>query len=530
MSIGGVALSWLLKQEGLLAAPIKPELEKKTFDLIPKMPHHEPKAKAMIYMFMQGGPSHIDLFERKPELEKRAGEAYPGKLKFDSPEQVVNKLYPSPWKWQKFGECGTEISTLLPHLGSIVDDVCLVRSMRTAVNNHGQSTVALNTGRTLAGRPVLGSWLSYGLGSESQDLPAYMVLVDPGGHPVDGVTNWSNGFMPPLFQGTVVRSAEPRILNLDPPPHRHSIPLHNSMSRIGTPWVACDPKKIIGIVETNELDDVSPFTDPDAASDRIAQHTVEFLIHEYRAGRIPKEFLPMQAGVGNIANAVMIGLGRSADIPPFTMYTEVFQDGLVGLMESGKLTGASTTALTLSPGKMQHVFDNIDFFAPKIVLRPQEISNNPGIVRRLGVITMNTALEIDIYGHINSTHVAGTQMMNGIGGSGDFTRNAYLSIYMAPSIAKGGRISTIVPMASHVDHNEHSVQIVVTEQGIADLRGLGPAERAKALIENCAHPMYRDYLRQYLAESKPGHLRHDLAKCFELHRNLLDFGRMLPDG
>ena len=318
------------------------------------------------------------------------------------------------------------------------------------------------------------------------------------------------------------------VFHLDPPPHRNAIPLRDVMSRIGTPWAACDPKKIIGIVETNEPDDVSPFTEPDAASDRIAEHVVNFLIREHQLGRIPKEFLPLQAGVGNVANAVMIGLGKSTEIPPFTMYTEVFQDGLVGLMESGKLVGASTTALTLSPSKMKHVFDNIDFFAPRIVLRPQEISNNPGIVRRLGVITINTALEIDIYGHINSTHVAGTQMMNGIGGSGDFTRNAYLSIYMAPSVAKGGRISTIVPMASHVDHNEHSVQIVVTEQGIADLRGLGPAERAKALIENCAHPLYRDYLMRYVAESRQGHLRHDLAKCFELHRNLLEFGTMLP--
>jgi acetyl-CoA hydrolase len=199
------------------------------------------------------------------------------------------------------------------------------------------------------------------------------------------------------------------------------------------------------------------------------------------------------------------------------------------LMAAGKLIGASTTSLTLSPTKLKFLYEHLDEFGPKIVMRPQELSNNPGVVRRLGVITTNTALEVDIYGHANSTHVAGTQMMNGIGGSGDFTRNAYLSVFMAPSVAKNGRISTIVPMASHVDHNEHSVHVVVTDQGVADLRGLGPIERANALIDNCAHPAYRPYLHKYLEDAPPGHIRHDLLKCFEMHRNLMEAGAMLPD-
>ena len=156
----------------------------------------------------------------------------------------------------------------------------------------------------------------------------------------------------------------------------------------------------------------------------------------------------------------------------------------------GRLTAASTTSLTLSSEVLQTVYDNMDFFAPRIVLRPQELSNHPGVVLRLGVIAMNTALEIDIYGNVNSSHVFGTDIMNGVGGSGEFTRNAYLSIYMCPSIAKGGKISSIVPMVPHVDNNEHSVQVVVTEQGLADLRGLGPMQRAKAIIEKCAHPAY----------------------------------------
>ncbi|MDK2972347.1 MAG: propionyl-CoA:succinyl-CoA transferase [Candidatus Sumerlaeota bacterium] len=313
------------------------------------------------------------------------------------------------------------------------------------------------------------------------------------------------------------------------PPYRSPIPIFHCLERIGWPYATIDPKKVIGIVETDEPDDVNPFAPADAVSNRLASNVVHFLCEEKASGRIPKQFLPLQSGVGNIANAVMAGLGESEDIPPFLMYSEVFQDALVDLMLNGKLVGASATSLTLSPERLKQVYDNMDFFVPRIVLRPQELSNNPGIVRRLGVITTNTALEVDIYGHANSTHVSGTQMMNGVGGSGDFTRNAYLSIFMCPSVAKGGRISTIVPMATHVDHNEHSVQVVITEQGIADLRGKGPIERAKTLIDNCAHPAYRPYLHKYLETSPMGHIRHDLRRCFEMHLNLAECGQMLPD-
>lgn len=316
---------------------------------------------------------------------------------------------------------------------------------------------------------------------------------------------------------------------LPPPPHRKPIPIYHPLDKIGFPFAYVNPEKVLGVVETNIPDDVGTFAEPDETSLGIAENVVRFLVGEMRAGRIPPEFLPLQSGVGNIANAVMEGLGASKEIPPFHMYSEVFQDSLVGLMEAGKLVGASTTSLTLSPAKLQHLYANMDFFGPRIVLRPQEISNNPGMVRRLGVITTNTALEVDIYGHANSTHVSGTQMMNGIGGSGDFTRNAFLSIFMCPSVAKGGRISTIVPMCTHVDHNEHSVAVVVTEQGIADLRGLGPIERAQMLISHCAHPGYRPYLRRYLEDAPPGHIRHDLHRCFELHNNLAEHGAMLPE-
>ncbi|MDX2175058.1 MAG: acetyl-CoA hydrolase/transferase family protein [Candidatus Sumerlaeia bacterium] len=319
------------------------------------------------------------------------------------------------------------------------------------------------------------------------------------------------------------------IFLLPAPPNRSPIPLYGALDRIGFNFATVDPAKVIGVVETNEPDDVGGFDEPDPVSTAIGQNVIKFLFDEMTSGRIPREFLPMQSGVGNIANAVMSALGESPDIPPFIMYSEVFQDSLIALMERGKLIGASTTSLTLSPPMMKRVYENMDFYAPRIVLRPQEISNNPGVIRRLGVITTNTALEVDIYGHINSTHVCGSQMMNGIGGSGDFTRNAYISIYMCPSTAKGGRISTLVPMCSHVDHNEHSVQVVITEQGIADLRGLDPTERAHTLINKCAHPGYRDYLNKYIGEAERGHIPHILERAFELHLNLKRTGSMLPE-
>lgn len=315
---------------------------------------------------------------------------------------------------------------------------------------------------------------------------------------------------------------------LPPPPHRSPIPIYHPLSRMGVPFATVDPAKVVGVVQTDEPDDVAPFSAPDAVSQQIAGHVIEFLLHELRAGRIPPDFLPLQSGVGNVANAVMHGLGEHPEVPPFAMYTEVFQDALVDLMEAGRLTAASTCALTLSPPQIRRVYDRMDVFAPRIVLRPQELTNNPGVVRRLGVITLNTALEADVYGNANSTHVAGTQMVNGIGGSGDYTRNGYLSFLVTPSLAKGGAVSAIVPMVSHVDHNEHSVQVLVTEQGLADLRGLGPMARAAAVIENCAHPSFRDLLRDYVRDARPGHTRHDLGRAFALHQALAERGTMRP--
>ena len=231
--LSGVALSWLLRQDGLSAAPAKPTLERPTYDLKAKQPVHEPQARAMISMFMQGGPSHLDLFDPKPELQKRHLENFPGEIKYDNAAEASAKLFGCPWKFSKHGECGMDLSELLPHLGEVADDICLIRSMHTGVNNHGQSINALNTGRSTPGRPALGSWMTYGLGSESQNLPAFVVLSDPAGLPVLGVENWQNGWLPSLYQGTVVRPQEPRILNLDPPPQLAGAPQDRLLSYLG---------------------------------------------------------------------------------------------------------------------------------------------------------------------------------------------------------------------------------------------------------------------------------------------------------
>ncbi len=217
MGIGSIALACLLKQENLLASPATVALENRSFDLLPKQPHHQPQANAMISLFMHGGPSHMDLMDPKPELTKLNGKDYVGEVTYSFINAASKKLLGSPWKFEPRGECGTELSELLPHLSEIIDDVCVVRSMHTDINGHEPSIWSMHTGLSRPGRPGLGSWLTYGLGSENQNLPAYVVMPDPGGHPVDGVRNWSNGWMPPLFQGTVARSKEPRILNLTPP-------------------------------------------------------------------------------------------------------------------------------------------------------------------------------------------------------------------------------------------------------------------------------------------------------------------------
>lgn len=301
------------------------------------------------------------------------------------------------------------------------------------------------------------------------------------------------------------------------PPMRREIPIYGVADRIGSPLCVVPPSRIAGIVHTSQADEVAGFSEANAVTEAIGSHVAEFLASDMNAGRIPAGFLPLQSGVGDIANSVLAALGAHSEIPRFEMYTEVLQDSVVPLLESGRCTFASTCALTLGAEKMKEVTDNLEFFRPRILMRPQEISNHPEVVRRLGIISMNTAIEVDIFGNVNSTHVLGRQMMNGIGGSGDFTRNAYLSVFSCPSTAKCGKISTIVPHVSHMDHSEHSVQVVVTEQGVADLRGLAPYERARLIIDRCAHPDFRDQLNGYLSLVGEGHTPQSLSRAFAMH-------------
>jgi len=306
------------------------------------------------------------------------------------------------------------------------------------------------------------------------------------------------------------------------PPHRREIPVYAVSDRIGTPAIKVDPSRIAGIVKTSRADEVGGFKETDPVTEKIGENVAKFLADELKSGRIPGDFLPIQSGVGNIANAVLGALGANQAIPPFEMYSEVIQDSVVGLMKSGDIKFGSATSLTLSPPMLKEVYEDLDFFKDRIVLRPQEISNHPEVVRRLGIISINTAIEADIWGNINSTHVMGANLMNGIGGSGDFTRNAYISIFTCPSIAKGGAISTIVPMVAHLDHSEHSVQVLVTEQGIADLRGKDPVQRAREIVDKCAHPEYRDQLHTYFDGVKGGHTPQTLQTVFAMHQAFME--------
>lgn len=298
-------------------------------------------------------------------------------------------------------------------------------------------------------------------------------------------------------------------------PDRQPIPLTQPMQRIGRSTIDIDPSRIAAIVITDRPDSPSNVLPPDSETEAIAQHIVGFFSAEVAAGRLTPALRPLQAGIGTIANAVLHGLIGS----PFTnltMFSEVLQDSAIALIDAGQLAFASASSITLSSRMNDTFLTHLERYRDKLVLRPQEISNHPEIVRRLGIIALNTALEFDLYGNVNSTHVGGTHMMNGIGGSGDFARNGQLSIFVTKSVAKGGSISCVVPMVPHVDHTEHDVDILVTEWGLADLRGLAPRERAPLIIERCAHPDYRARLTRYFEQAceHGGQTPHRLDRAF----------------
>ena len=316
------------------------------------------------------------------------------------------------------------------------------------------------------------------------------------------------------------------LYELQDPPKRREIPIYEVQGRVGLEYVKVNPEKIF-VVETERDGEGGGFAPLDEVTARIGNNVAEFFVAEMRAGRIPAHFLPIQSGVGNIANAVLGSMGSNPDIPRFEVYTEVIQDAVIDMMQKGNISFASGCSLTVSNEVLDKFYNDLPFFKNKLVLRPSEISNNPGLARRLGIIALNTAIEVDIFGSVNSTHVNGTKMMNGIGGSGDFTRNSYLSIFLTPSTAKNGAISCIVPKVTHEDHNEHSVKIIVSEYGVADLRGKGPRNRAEEIINKCAHPDYRPLLHEYLNLGVKGHIPQDLYSCYAFHQALQETGSML---
>ena len=311
-------------------------------------------------------------------------------------------------------------------------------------------------------------------------------------------------------------------------PNRKPLEITKAADRIGMEFIKIDPEKVIGVVFTDVVDSPAQIAAPDEKTIAIANHLLHFFENEIKEGRLTRSLMPLQAGIGKVANAVLSGLAKG-DFENLEMYSEVLQDSTFELLDSGKLNFASASSITVSQECYKNVVNNFDRYKDKILLRPQQISNAAEVIRRLGIIAINTAIEFDIYGNVNSTHINGTKMMNGIGGSGDFARNAYLSIFVTQSSSKeNNSISHIVPIVPHVDHSEHDVDILVTEQGLADLRGLAPRERAKVIIENCVHPDYKAQIQDYFdrACERGGHTPHLLEEAFQMHIRAMKTGSM----
>lgn len=310
-------------------------------------------------------------------------------------------------------------------------------------------------------------------------------------------------------------------------PRRNVIPIVAPENKIGRKTIALDPSKVVGIVFTDIEDSPADIAEPDTKTTAIASHILNFFEKEVEMGHLSSSLLPLQAGIGKVANAVLMGF-KDSNFRNLTMFSEVLQDSTFDLIDAGVMDFASASSITVSKPCYDRVFGNLDKYRDKMVLRPQNISNTPGLIRRLGVIAINTAIEFDIYGNVNSTHISGTNIMNGIGGSGDFARNAYLSIFVTQAASKEDRISHVLPMVSHVDHTEHDVDILVTDIGLADLRGLAPRERAQVIIDNCVHPDYKEQLQDYYdrACERGGHTPHILEEAFSWHVNLRDQGSM----
>jgi len=371
--------------------------------------------------------------------------------------------------------------------------------------------------------------------SDVSDSVQYGGIVEPDIAVVEAIAVGEDWFIPSTSIGhtpAFVESAEKLIMEVnhaqplslrqvhdnyrpETPPYRTPIPLTDPAGQIGSPQINFETASLKAVVETDRRDTPYSFRAPSATDQQIANNLTEFLADNLSNSPAFAESLVLQFGVGSLGNALMNALqDTNLGDRDLVYFGEVIQDGLLSLIESDLLQGASATSLALSEDGQQRLFDNMDRYVDNIVLRPADISNNPELIRRFGVIGINSALEVDIYGNVNSTHIGGRKLINGLGGSGDYNRNSLLTIVALPSTAKEGEISRIVPMVPHVDHTEHDVDIIITEQGVSDLRGTSPIERAKTIIEDSAHAQYQSELRHYLenASERGGHIPHDLSQ------------------
>ena len=419
------------------------------------------------------------------------------------------------------GSVGDEIDTALVEAGAIARRYPFqaTRAMRTAIN---ERRVAFSD------RSV----------SELGDEVQYGGLVDPDIAVVEAVAVGEDWFIPSTSIGQTpafveaapeliveVNHAQPLALQAvhdvyrpGPPPDREPVPLTDPGGRIAGPRVEFDPEKLVAVVETDRKDTTYSFRDPTATDRKIAAHFGEFLATEIDRSAVFEDRVHLQFGMGSMGNALMGELTElSFGGRDVVYFGEVIQDGLLDMLDSGRMTSASATSLALTEQGQHRLFDGIEGFASDIVLRPTDVSNSPALIDRFGVIAVNSALEVDLYGNANSTHIGGTDVINGIGGAADFNANALVSVCALPSTLGDGDRSRIVPMTFHVDSTEHDIDVVVTEHGVADLRGLAPAERAQTIVEKCAHPSVRPALQEYLdaASARSGHVPQDLERAVE---------------
>lgn len=309
------------------------------------------------------------------------------------------------------------------------------------------------------------------------------------------------------------------------PPDAQPIPLVRTNQRIGKPGIPVDSKKIRHIVETDIPERLGPQPSGTALTKSIADHLFNFLEIEFRkTGHLP----PIQTGFGSLADSVADAFQHSG-FSNLQFFCGGITEPVLELLASGKATAVSTGGLGMSE-RVEQILKDTPNLRDHLVIRNGDITNNAEVIGRLGLIALNTAIEIDIYGNVNSSHIAGSRVVNGIGGGANFAQNAGLSVILIPSTAKDGVIANIVPMVSHQDIGEHDIDVVVTEKGVADLRGLDDGERADAIVTQCASVAFRDQLNAYLKTAREqvgGHHPQLPEAAFGWYRRLKEEGTML---